>query len=449
MKKNITRQNAVYALLLVAALCCTACGQDAGETSDPNAAELPSDSIAEGEISDEQSDEGQTEPDSAQDDTSVGNSASDITITMQTETSESTGEDGTVYSTKSYTYPIVSIDGNSTAADQINADILARIEAFKADTTAETLAKEEYDFIKTEYPDDTFNSYSEELSFSTRRSDSNVISFTELNYSYTGGAHGNYTTRGFNYNAKTGERLAFADLSEDSNAFREDTLAYNQALAKTESYKERMFSEEDIAGGSLESVLYADDVWYLSTSGLTFISDPYELGPYAAGTIEFIIPYSDLADMGFMESYAYSGNYVRKLQMKDTYQIDLNGDGQEDSILFYTEDVESADGTYSTLPHLIINDTDFAQEGDDGANSVRAQIAEYSYPEYGIYDLVPDDNYREIMFVAGEMEGNDYVYYSHFFRYAEDGSLTYLGRTPGDANDPTVSAAELEISITD
>lgn len=93
-------------------------------------------------------------------------------------------------------------------------------------------------------------------------------------YAYTGGAHGNYDTIGINYNAKTGDLISFTDLSEDDAAFHEDTLAYNQNLAKTEYYKERMFSEDTITDGTLESVLYADDAWYLSTSGLVFMSGP-------------------------------------------------------------------------------------------------------------------------------------------------------------------------------
>ncbi|MCM1296994.1 MAG: DUF3298 and DUF4163 domain-containing protein [Muribaculaceae bacterium] len=461
MKKNIIGKSAFRALLFGAVLCCTACGQDAG-TQEPaaenaadsnvfteNAADIGKDGTQEPAA-------GQSDPDgfaaagSEENDTSVSDVKSNITITMQTETLDTTGEDGTVYVSSTCSYPVVAIDGNSAAAAKINTDIRARIEAFKANDSVEKMAEEDYEYLTAEYPDEAFPGYTNDVVFSVKRADSNVISFTVLSSAYTGGAHGSYSTSGLNYNAKTGDLLAFAELSEDSNAFREDTLSYNQALAQTEPYSERMFSAEDAANGTLESVLYADGAWYLSTSGLVFISDPYALGPYAAGTIEFIIPYSELADLGFQHAYSYPGNYVRKLQAKEICRIDLNGDGQEDSVQYYTEDTEAADGAYASLTHLLINEIDFAGEGDSAdSDGVRARLAEYLYADFGLYDLVPDDGCLEVMFVAGEMEGDDYVYYSHFYRYGQDGSLTYLGRTAGDANDPTVDTSELTIAIED
>ena len=43
-----------------------------------------------------------------------------------------------------------------------------------------------------------------------------------------------------------------------------------------------------------------------SPDGLVFISNPYELGPYVAGMIEFTIPYQDLENMGLNQEYWYT-----------------------------------------------------------------------------------------------------------------------------------------------
>ncbi|MDE6387300.1 MAG: DUF3298 and DUF4163 domain-containing protein [Lachnospiraceae bacterium] len=472
MKKNnvirhIMSKSLSYALsctlLLGIAAGCTACGTDTGNASDSN---MTSDSEGNDtqqstDITDSENNEqiGENAPqDNSEEnpanesDTYVTSEPSHITIKMTEEENNKSAEDGTVYLYKSSSYPTVSIEGNEAAADKINADISSRVESFNANTEVEEWGKEYLDMFESEQDafekeSISFTGYDEELSFQTKRADSNVISFTMTYSAYTGGAHGNYDTIGINYNAKTGDLIAFSDLSDDDAAFHEDTLAYNQNLAKTEYYKERMFSEDNITDGTLESVLYADDAWYLSTSGLVFMSGPYALGPFAAGIIEFIIPYGDLADMGFHNAYTYADRFVRKLLSKETYHYDLNNDGTEDSILVYTEDSVSEDGTFQTMPHLIINDTDFAQSEDE---TIQTQLAQSftTWPETPLflYDLVPDDSYVELMLVSGEYENDEYVYYSYFYRYQEDGSLTYLGKAKGDANDPTVDTSMLTVS---
>ena len=279
------------------------------------------------------------------------------------------------------------------------------------------------------------------MNFFLKRADNKVISFAITFQSYTGGAHGNYGTQGINYNAKTGEIIAFSELSDDAGAFHEDTLAYHQALAKTEAYQMRMFPEDMLEDNSLESVLYADDAWYLSTSGLSFFSDPYALGPFASGTIEFTIPYDALSGMGFNENYTYADRFTRKLLSDTTNYFDLNGDGTEDSILFSTEVVAEKDDTYRTLLHLTINDTDFTTQCSE---TLSEHLSGYSWGELSAFDLNVDDNNTELVILSGESEGEDYIYYSYFFRYTRDGSLLYLGKMKGDVMDPTITFSALE-----
>jgi hypothetical protein len=47
-------------------------------------------------------------------------------------------------------------------------------------------------------------------------------------------------------------------------------------------------------GPLFEDVFELNDNWFLSPEGLGFSFDPYEIGPYAAGFIELVIPYSKL-----------------------------------------------------------------------------------------------------------------------------------------------------------
>lgn len=373
-------------------------------------------------------------------DTTVSVFPSHIQIKMQREEEDLTADDGTILCTTSYAYPVVSIEGNDDAAGKINADIHSRIDSFTANTEVKEWAKEGYEYNLEDGSEYPFLSYYDDMTFGVQRADSNVISFAITFYSFTGGAHGNYTTQGVNYNAKTGEQIAFADLSDDADAFHEDTLAFNQALAKTEAYQMRMFSEDMLAGVSLETVLYAEGAWYLSTSGLTFISDPYALGPYAAGTIEFIIPYTDLAGMGFNESYTYADRTAMKLLTGTANSFDLNGDGEKETILFGTETVAEEDDTYTTLLHLSIDDVDFTDQCNDVFQEVSTG---YPMDQISLFDLNVDDGFTELVLLSGESEDDNFVYSSYFFRYTKDGRLLYLGMAKGDALDPLVTITEL------
>lgn len=451
--KTAGRNRLLFTLLLSAALACTACGADSAPIQDTE--ENPPQDAAPENGAPQQTDGDSTDghnsqtdkpnqeeniPDSSgpESDATVNPSKSNISITMQQDKEEKTADDGTVYYTKTVSYPVVAIEGNEAASDKINADIQSKIDLFFANNEVEEWAEEGYSDVLEEGSEYPFIGYSEDLSFSTQRADSNVISFAITSYAFTGGAHGNSSTIGVNYYTKTGEPIAFSELSKDPAAFHEDTLSYNQKLAETDSYKERMFSSELLSDGSLESVLYADNAWYLSPAGLTFISDPYALGPYAAGTIEFVIPYGDLADMGFEEAYQYTDRLIMKLQENVTYSQDLNGDGKEDSILLYTEYAGSDENSYVAVPHLIINDKDFAQDDNGSLENFTKNLTENtSWPQAVLYDLNVEDPYIDLALLFGILTNDQYDYYSCFFRYLEDGSLVYLGKTKGDVSDPT------------
>lgn len=218
--------------------------------------------------------------------------------------------------------------------------------AFHNDTSVQSAAQEDY---VPENPG--FIAYNNDLSFAARRSDSNVISFEAIFYAYSGGAHGNYGTVGLNYDTRTGEHIRFAELGEDADSFLADTFAFNRALADSAPYQRQMYdlSDDFPSDEQLESVLYAGDKWFLSPSGLVFISNPYELGPYSAGAIEFTIPYHELNKMGFKKDYQYNGNLTVELQEEIPVSMDLNGDGKAETddtveIVFMTASGDHEEG---------------------------------------------------------------------------------------------------------
>ena len=225
-----------------------------------------------------------------------------ITLTFTEDTDTVTAEDGTELYTNICNYPTVEIDGNPKATELINADIMERVDAFKNSSEIQEAAKENYEL----YPE-YFNSYGDWLFIGSPRADMDVISLGMVYESYSGGAHGNLVNVAVNYDPHTGDILSFSDLSDDVEQFRINTLEYNQKTAATEEYAERLFTTDSITNGELENVLYEEDKWYFSDEGLVFISDPYMLGPWAAGTIEFTIPYEELVELGMKEIYSRPG----------------------------------------------------------------------------------------------------------------------------------------------
>ena len=452
-KRLYLKKSTLCAIIMGAALCFGACGSSADETPAADTAETENaaaDTTQEQEADTPEESTGEFAGESAEESPAESGSKTDIIVSVAdspvsvsidtADTVELTTEDGTVYYTISCSYPVVSIKGNDAAAEKINADISTRVDNHYsgANSDAES-AKEDFEYMLADAGEgNTPGPYTAELSFTVIRADDNVISFTEDGYVYMGGAHGSPSSIGVNYDARTGELISFTGLSDDPDTFHADTLAYNQKSAQNEYYSEQMFSTDDITNGTLESVLYADDVWYLSPSGLVFMSAPYLLAPYASGTLEFTIPYSDLAGMGFNDAYAYTGRQIVKLLEGNPYSTDLNGDGNEDSADYSTEYLD--DDSYNVLTHLTVNGTDYAQDGTD---DVKEQLTDPTSSQPYVYDLDVNDDYVELAAVFEEWtfadDASDPVVnrYSRFFRYTQDGSLIYLGQVDGNVADLT------------
>ena len=454
MKRAHIKKITIGVSLMSAALCFSACGINTGETPNTFLLENPGQEIDNSEANTEPTADDENQADGsdsdmisgAETDTSVSSAGSSVTVIMKTEDDVSiAADDGTVIYTITCSYPIVSIAGNEAATEKINENILSRVEFFNTATNESVeYAKEDYEYMLSEDIQPPMP-YSSDLSYTVTRADDHVISFTENGYEYTGGAHGMPYKTGINYDANTGELLSFTDLSDDPDTFHADTLAYNQALAQTEYYSAELFNTDNITDGTLEEVLYADGGWYLSTSGLVFMSPPYALAPYAAGTLEFTIPYSELVNMGFKEQYNYTGRMIVELMENEPYSIDLNGDGQEDSISYYDEWVDDETDSRISLTHLTINGVDYSQDGTD---DVREQLSSsLDMMDVYLYDLDVNDSYVEfatlsvIWSYSDENDNYEATYNSKFFRYTEDGSLIYLGQADVDVSDPTVSVS--------
>lgn len=215
------------------------------------------------------------------------------------ETKEQEYKDGDeVLLTTSYDSVTVSIEENGEAAQMIQAEFDKSQQAFEKNA-AETFETAKAD----EYIRGSGMSYMQGQEYEVERNDGKILSFASLTNDFSGGAHGNYAEFGLNFDMKTGKTLAIADIVQDMDAFREITVG--EMLKQCEDLKEqRMLYDEEMMG-DLQEILEAKmdgEEWYFTEDGIRFISNIYEIAPYAAGKFQFDIPY-DMVNETLKEEY--------------------------------------------------------------------------------------------------------------------------------------------------
>jgi hypothetical protein len=172
------------------------------------------------------------------------------------------------------------------------AMIMKDIAAFKSAATA---TENDYG---TEVPDEATNSYldsSYEIRFATDELIS--IQFSSSDYS-RGAAHPNSYTNVLNYDVKNGKKLTLADLFNAKSNYLKTISDYCIKDLKDQSKKntDLILDDEQIKSGASAR---ADNFksWTITKTGLAIVFDPYQVGPYAAGPQNVLVPYSALKDL--------------------------------------------------------------------------------------------------------------------------------------------------------
>lgn len=445
MKKKVMLHTS--AILTAALLAVTTCACGAKDSSSGQTAETGESAEIEAETAEdatdnanapEESDTSVTSENSDEEDT--GNTKNPVTVTFQETHDEIKADDGTVILRNDVQMPVVSIEGAEDIAEKINADIASYYESFSIDEDI-SMAKEDYTASLGEDGWDFFG-YDESISSKVTRMDDAVISFELVSYSYTGGAHGNYGSTGRNYDVKTGELISFDEISEDYEAFHATVLDYMVNLAESPSYKDRLFGPSK---ADLDSALFWPGSWVFTLSGISFLVDPYTLGPYASGEIYFMLPYEKAYALGLKEDYRYNGNFVDERYYIHKYDpetfepiidetpdcyFDLDGDGTEEGLAFYgyVVDPDTAENRYA-----------FYIDGKDYGEVIKYElqnIAANGYLEstYALYHAdAPDGGVPAIAvlftdFEDGENSDGSRISHprSYVFGYTKEKGLYYM-----------------------
>lgn len=245
------------------------------------------------------------------------------------------------------TTPQVTIAGRPEAQEAVNEALLALEEAFTQGGEAgggleeyTAAAQAEYEFRQQEGGNEYPWSYALEQTVLVARGDSRILSFVYDEYSNMGGAHGNSVRRGVTFDTATGARLEVGELSEDSQGFAQWCGEYALRLSQSQEYGGYTFNqgyEETLAQ------LAEQGSWYLNGEGLVIVANPDDIAPYAAGRLEFSIPYAELD--GWLrpeyqpEETAFDGTVTGVVAEPDACctpyaQVDDGTGGQGASILF-------------------------------------------------------------------------------------------------------------------
>lgn len=262
--------------------------------------------------------------------------------------------------TFSYETPRVYIEGRDAATNAINEYIATVDETYYTgnDYGVDSVidgkisgvnayleaATDNYAFA-VETGDDTLPlEYASERTARVERIDSRVLSMVYNTYSYTGGAHGNYAELAYNFDTESGERITLDTLSADPDALTAFLREYITKLYTEDAdgyYSANIYEDLTVdAENNPIADLVRDSVLYFNNEGMVFFAQPYEIGPYASGIIEFIVPYADLAGViydkylpveydaapGELELKAQSDVLDGSIEIIDKVSVDVPGE---------------------------------------------------------------------------------------------------------------------------
>ena len=244
----------------------------------------------------------------------------------------------------SYTRPTMMLTiPEPDIANKVIIDFQSRIE--KTSSTASAIrASAENRYNETE----NWTPHLYNITYNPTRIDPGVLSLIGTCVTYTGGSHPERLSVAANYDLVTGDVLTLGSIMSASAT---TTDFCNLAISALNALKDQKNLYDDF-----ESYVYTrisrdesqNQDWYFSTTGLCFFFDPYEIAPYASGTIIAEIPYSDLAGLiyeGYFPAEQEITSGTISAQMLDAENVpftqiaELVLDADGDMALLYTDGI--------------------------------------------------------------------------------------------------------------
>lgn len=335
---------------------------------------------------------------------------------------ETKNKEGKVALSYAYSYPVFKNPDNKESINKINNSIKEYIQKFTLSTETDFSYLFNDEFTTSQLPQGSY------MEIEVKRCDEKIISVESMQSTYSGGVHSYENFEGMTFNAETGQRLTFKELSSLRNSYEDaiyhETFNNIKAMANLPGYVEASF---DISDKAINEYLYErPNRWYLGNSGLVFMANPYELGAYSHGSIRFNVPYDRLSTLDSM--YKYEGNFLGYSRINYEIKEDVDGNDIKDDVLM-TCKYNSVSGKYEG--NLSVNKVDFSDK------LIELQENEEYKDEYFVVDLDEEDNFKEIAIqttkgnkyrsYTDEKTLNNYEGRTYFYRCSEDLQVEYLG----------------------
>jgi len=261
---------------------------------------------------------------------------------------------------------------------------------------------------------DEYMYYTFSNSYEHTRFDHQVLSIMESYEEYTMGPHGSYVFNGITFDVKTGNTLTLSDLIQgDFDTFADFAKDYMVAdLLQREEYG---FSPSELEDTISVYQLQEDLPWYLNGSGMVFIFNIYSIGPYAMGSMEVCIPYTQLTDYLKPEYLPGEGTYIGKLS--------------PDVASCYRGFDQDAD--VSSSYEVYINTNSLNSYGEDEGFCIETANSNEMITEYGYLAsayIVRKSNEEDYLLLCYDNMSSDYSTVAYSLK---DGNLTELSVLSG------------------
>jgi hypothetical protein len=145
-------------------------------------------------------------------------------------------------------------------------------------------------FYTEEFPQ-TFD-YTFETGFRVSYNSKDFISIVLDHYQFTGGAHGNYYSVGYNFRTSDANVLTLTDIISSENF---DILVDECTQAILEKFEAASLVDAGLFEDEL--IIPPDQDFYILPGKLILQFDPYEIAPYSIGEISVEIPFSKIQDI--------------------------------------------------------------------------------------------------------------------------------------------------------
>lgn len=210
-----------------------------------------------------------------------------------------------------YVYPVKSV--NPVLTDSINAALVANcfgtgyegLDAKAAvDSFQTTYAKEYRSDVEPLYLEDRKNNPDEKvwpwfnyycsIEAHPLNVNSGILVYKLENSSYTGGAHGMYSTTYLNFRPETGQVIRLKNLFKPGSEKQLNRLLLEKLMKDTNSGSLKELQDKAYLQ---DTDMYPSENFCLTNDSITFVYNVYEIAPYSSGITEITLPLSNLNDL--------------------------------------------------------------------------------------------------------------------------------------------------------